>query len=227
LRALATGVLTGALAIAGLAVMAHDARHVYHGLTSGYGLAAVIVSGLAGIGTFGLVWRSSFQLARLSAALAVAAVLAGWAAAQRPTVLPGLTLQQAAAARPTIIAVIVSVVAGGLILAPSLALLFRLVLAGTFDHSAPDHHAPDHNAPSLLSDDWPLPASRLPRGTYARLSAASLLVGFVLLTLSEGAVPHLFGVVALLAAAALGFAASASGDALEAPELARSEPEPR
>ena len=143
-RALASGAVTGCLAIAGLLVIHHDARHIYHGLTNGYGLAAVIVSASAGVATLALVWLSRFEVARLTAALAVAAVVAGWAAAQRPTVLPGLTLHQAAAGRDTLIAVIVSVVLGGLILAPSLALLFRLVLVGGFDRapSNPHRHHP-------------------------------------------------------------------------------------
>ena len=205
-RALATGILTGAVALAGLAVMRHDARHIYHGLTSGYGLAAVIVSAGAGIGTLALVWGSRFQLARLSAALAVAAILAGWAAAQRPTVLPGLTLHEAAAGRATMIAVIVAVVAGGLILAPSLGLLFRLVLSGGFD---PDtQHA--RRPPPPGSPDPPRSA-----GSSARLAAVCLLAGFVLLTVVDGGIAHMFGVLALLAAAALAFAAVAPGDLLE------------
>src|SRR4051812_26880420 len=79
-RALASGLITGGLAIAGLAVMHHAARRIYPGLTSGYGLAAVIVSASAGLGTLALVWFSRFQPARVTAALAVAAVVAGWAA---------------------------------------------------------------------------------------------------------------------------------------------------
>jgi cytochrome d ubiquinol oxidase subunit II len=201
-RALASGAVTGGLAIAGLVVMHHDARHIYHGLTTGYGLAAVIVSGSAGVGTLALVWRSRFQLARLTAALAVAAVLAGWAAAQRPSVLPGLTLRQAAAGRDTLIAVIVSVVLGGLILAPSLALLFRLVLVGGFD--------PGAQRPGSPPPDGPLrPRSA---GKSAPLAGICLLAGFVFLTLLDDATAHVFGVLALLAAALLAFAAAAPDD---------------
>ncbi|HEX3812290.1 MAG TPA: cytochrome d ubiquinol oxidase subunit II [Mycobacteriales bacterium] len=195
-RALATGVLTGVLALGGLAVVHHDARHLYHGLTSGYGLAAVIVSGLGGLGTLALVFWSKFQPARLSAAVAVAAIIAGWAAAQRPTVLPGLTLHQAAAGRSTLIAVIVAVLAGGAILAPSLGLLFRLLLAGRFDPAAsPRPHTPT------------APAGSARPARAARLAAASLLIGFVLLTVLENAIAHAFGVAALLAAAGLTFVA--------------------
>lgn len=196
-RALATGVLTGALAVAGLVVVHHDARHIYDGLTSGYGLAAVIVSACAGIGTLVLVSISRFQLARLSAALAVAAIVAGWAAAQRPRVLPGLTLHQAAAGRATLIAVIVAVVVGGLILAPSLGLLFRLVLAGGFDPAAAHTQAPPAGGS----------VSHRSRGRYARVAVVCAVAGVVLLTVLDGAPAHAVGVVVLLAAAALTFAA--------------------
>ena len=199
-RALASGLITGGLAIAGLAVMHHDARHIYHGLTTGYGLAAVIVSASAGLGTLALVWLSRFQPARVTAALAVAAVVAGWAAAQRPTVLPGLTLQQAAAGRDTLIAVLVSVVVGGLILAPSLALLFRLVLIGGFDPDA--QRLPGSPPPAV-------PARIRSAGRYARAAAICLLAGFVLLTLLDNGTAHVFGVLALLSAALLAFAAMA------------------
>jgi cytochrome d ubiquinol oxidase subunit II len=198
-RALASGVITGALAIAGLAVTHADARHIYHGLTTGYGLAAVITSATAGIATLALVWRSRFQPARLTAALAVAAVVAGWAAAQRPTVLPGLTLHQAAAGRDTLTAVIVSVLLGGLILAPSLALLFRLVLIGELDPGGPRSPGP---VPA------PVAARRRPVQSTARLAAICLLAGVVLLTFLETPTAHVLGVLALLAAGVLAFAAT-------------------
>ena len=44
-RALGSGVVTGVVALAGLLVLRSDARDLYDGLTSGGGLAMVIVSG--------------------------------------------------------------------------------------------------------------------------------------------------------------------------------------
>jgi cytochrome bd ubiquinol oxidase subunit II len=202
LRALVTGVLTGALAVAGLAVMHSDARHIYRGLTSGYGLAAVIVSAVAGLGTLALVWRSRFQPARVSAALAVAAIIAGWAAAQRPTVLPGLTLHEAAASRDTLIAVIVAVLAGGIILAPSLGLLFRLLLTGGFDRPSERAAAPADHRPRYAAA----------ASGYARLAVACALAGFVLLSVVENGTAHVFGVLTLLTAAALAFRAVGPAD---------------
>jgi len=198
-RSLAAGVAAGALAVAGLIVVHHDAERIYRGLTSGWGLAAVIVSALAGLTTLALVWGNRFQLARASAALAVVAILLGWAAAQRPIVLPGLTLRQAAAPHDTLIALIISVVLGGLILAPSLGLLFHLVLAGNLD--------PTHQPTVPLT---PPSARHAPRsGRLAQLAIGCLLVGLVLLTLADPDAAHIVGVIALLTAAVLGFAAVA------------------
>jgi cytochrome d ubiquinol oxidase subunit II len=198
-RSLAAGVLAGVLAVAGLIVVHHDAERIYRGLTEGWGLAAVIVSALAGLTTLALVWGNRFQLARASAALAVAAILLGWAAAQRPIVLPGLTLRQAAAPNDTLIALIIAVVLGGLILAPSLGLLFRLVLAGSLD--------PTHQPTVPLT---PPSARHTPRsGRLAQLAIGCLLVGLVLLTLADPDAAHVVGVIALLTAAVLGFAAVA------------------
>jgi cytochrome bd ubiquinol oxidase subunit II len=136
LRALVSGVLAGALALAGLLVIRASAPVLWHGLSSGLGLALVIVSGLAGVATLVLVWRERFGLARASAALAVAAVIAGWAAAQSPWLLPGLTVSQAAAGRSTLIATIVGVAIGAVVLVPSLAVLYSLVLRGRLDTTA-------------------------------------------------------------------------------------------
>jgi cytochrome bd ubiquinol oxidase subunit II len=111
----------------------HDAHRIWDGLTSGWGLSAVIVSGLAGCGTVLFVLRSRYEWARMSAAVAVAAIVAGWGFAQRPQLLPGLTIEQAAAGRSTIIALLVALAIGAVVLVPSLALLFTLVLRGRFD----------------------------------------------------------------------------------------------
>ena len=66
-----------------------------------------------------------------TAAVAVGAIVWGWAVAQRPDLLPGqITIDEAAAGRPTLLAVLVAMGIGALVLVPSLAYLFWLVLAG-------------------------------------------------------------------------------------------------
>jgi len=135
-RALVAGVVAGALALGALPVVRSDATRIWEGLTHGAGLAMVVVSAVAGLVTLALVSRFRFGPARVSAALAVAAIIAGWAVAQEPVFLPGLTIEQAAAGRSTLIAVIVAVAAGAIVLVPSLVILFRLFLHGRLDADA-------------------------------------------------------------------------------------------
>jgi cytochrome d ubiquinol oxidase subunit II len=133
-RALGSGIVTGALAIAGLFVLNSDAPDLFDGLTSGAGLAFVLLSGIAGVVTVGLEWRGRFQPARFTAAVAVGSIVAGWAFAQRPDILPGeLTLDAAAASDATLGALLGCAAVGLCILLPSLAYLYRLVLRGDLE----------------------------------------------------------------------------------------------
>src|SRR5262249_39766345 len=78
IRALAMAVVAGAAALAGLAVGRSDARPIWDGLTNGSGLAAVIVSVVAGAATVAFVIRRRYEWGRISAVIAVAAIVAGW-----------------------------------------------------------------------------------------------------------------------------------------------------
>jgi cytochrome d ubiquinol oxidase subunit II len=135
-RALGSGVASGAVALAGILVVRSDARPLFDGLTSGGGLAMVLVSGAAGIATLALVWAERYNVARFVVAVAVAAIVVGWALAQDPYVLPGqLTLDQAAAGDATLAAVLIGIGVGSVILGPSLWWLYRLVLQGRLDQT--------------------------------------------------------------------------------------------
>jgi len=130
-RALGSGAVAGALAIAGLAVLNSDAPDLFDGLTSGLGLACVVISAVAGLVTLALEWTERFELARFSAAAAVAAIVAGWAAAQEPYLLPPrLTVTEAAAPDATLVALLIACGAGMLVLVPALIWLFRLAVSG-------------------------------------------------------------------------------------------------
>src|SRR2546428_5096374 len=129
-RALAAGLVSGAIALGGVAVLHSDAHPLYHRLVEGQGLIGLLVSIVAGSATLALVWRKRYEASRYTAPLAVAAIIAGWALAQSPVFLEGLTVREAAAGRDTLVAVTVAVLAGAAILFPSLALLFRLVIGG-------------------------------------------------------------------------------------------------
>lgn len=136
-RALVSGITTGTLALAGLLVVRSDANRLYDGLTSGAGLIALAASAVAGAMTLLLLWRCVFEPARYTAAAAVGAVVVGWGVAQEPFLLPGLTVEEAAAGRSTLLAITIGVVGGAVVLLPSLALLFRMVLRGSFDSMEP------------------------------------------------------------------------------------------
>jgi cytochrome d ubiquinol oxidase subunit II len=198
-RALIAGALAGAAAIAGLAVIHAEAKPLYHGLTTGGGLVALIVSVAAGMPAIGLVWFRRFEPARYVAALTVAAVVAGWGLAQQPVLLPHLTIAQAAAPYDTLVAVVVAVLAGGVILFPSLALLFRLFLTGHLAQSAP-----------AAEPHPPHPGGSLPRGarpSVARLALAAFLAGLILVVFMDVEWGQLIGVACLIACVILGFLA--------------------
>src|SRR5262245_54307612 len=197
-RALGAGVVAGAIAFAGLGVIAGDAERIFRRLTGGPGLPGLVLSVVAGVATLALVWRRRYEPARYSAAVAVAAVIAGWALAQSPVFLPGLTIKAAAAPRSTLIAVIVAVLAGALILFPSLALLFRLVLSGRLAEGAESVDL--RPTPRLVR------ASR--QGFLARAALACLIAGVGLLTVAEAAWAHALGGVSLFGFVALGFPAA-------------------
>jgi cytochrome bd ubiquinol oxidase subunit II len=205
-RALAAGTVAGLLAVAGLVVLQRDAHPLYRELIAGPGLPAVIVSGAAGVSALGLVVRRRFQVARLAAALAVAAIVAGWALAQQPQLLPGLTVDQAAAPRDTLIAVTVTVAVagGGIVVIPSLLVLLRLSVAGRLgDYSADGGAADARNGPVRTPGLHPARAGVL--------ATACLIGGFGFLTVAEVGWAHAIGVTMLLAAIALGLAAAAPG----------------
>jgi cytochrome bd ubiquinol oxidase subunit II len=169
-RALVMAVVAGGAAVVGLVAVHDDARFIWHGLTHRAGLGAVIVSGVAGLSTVAFVVRERYELARVTAAAAVGAIIAGWGFAQRPYLLPGrLTIEQGAAGRSTLIALLVSLAIGAIVLVPSLALLFSLVLRGRFDPgtapAAPQRELPVRNVPLL-----PVALACLVIGTLASAS---------------------------------------------------------
>lgn len=133
-RAYGSAIVAGGIALVGLPVLWHDARPLFDGLTSGWGVVFVACSGICGVATLGLLRARRGRIARYSAAGAVGFLVGGWAIAQSPDMLPGqLTISQAAAGDATLEAALISSAIAVVILGPSLVLLFRLVLKGTLD----------------------------------------------------------------------------------------------
>jgi cytochrome d ubiquinol oxidase subunit II len=162
---------------------------------------------IAGVGTLGLVWRRRYEPSRYLAALAVAATIAGWAVAQNPVFLHGLTIRQAAAGHDTLVAVVVAVLVGALLLFPSLALLFRLTLGGELRHGEQS-------------------SSESPRGFQrrklaggrldARLAVAFLVAGIGFLTIANASWAHAIGVACFFGFILSGYRAALPADVLDA-----------
>jgi cytochrome bd-type quinol oxidase subunit 2 len=74
-RALTAGLVSGAIALAGVAVLRSDAQPLYHRLVEGRGLIGLIASIVAGCATLALVWWKRYEASRYTAALAVAAIV--------------------------------------------------------------------------------------------------------------------------------------------------------
>jgi cytochrome d ubiquinol oxidase subunit II len=132
-------------------------------------------------------------VARVVSVLAVAAIVAGWALAQRPELLPGLTISQAAASRATLIATLVGLAVGSLILFPSLGILFGMVLQGTFSEEVPPQLPVGTRRP--FTDP----------GRRASFVVVALVVGALVLVVGDAAWSIAIGVGLLLVAAACGF----------------------
>ncbi len=131
-RALAAGAVSGVVAAVTMAVLRTTAPRIFTNLTSGRALPLVVVSVLAGVAVLVLLAAGRPRLVRPLAAVAVAAVVFGWAIAQYPVFLPPhLTIAAAAApgaalgAELVVVAIIVALVA------PSFALLFYLAQRGS------------------------------------------------------------------------------------------------
>lgn len=85
-RALGTGVITGAVALVGVLPLRADAPTLFDGLT-GRALPLIVTSAAAGATTIWALWGDRFELARITAVVAVASVVAGWGVGQWPWLL--------------------------------------------------------------------------------------------------------------------------------------------
>ena len=194
-RALAAGSVAGAFALGGLAVVRSDAPSLWSGLVHGAGLACVVVSGVAGLATLALVFAGRFELARVTAAAAVAAVVVGWALAQRPLLLPpGLSIDEAAAGHSTLVALAVVAGISAVVLVPALALLFALLLRGRFD-------LPRRGEPRARPSRTRLRPSNL----FIRVAASGFVGGATVLVLGDAGWARGLGAGVMLASVAVGF----------------------
>ena len=159
----------------------------------------MIVSALAGVATLVARLRRRYEPARYGAALAVAAIIAGWALARWPTFLPGLTVHQAAAGHDTLVGLLIAVACGAVIVFPSLAFLFGLTLTGQF------------RSDQMSGTMAPALGERRSGRRPTRFAVACLIGGVGSLTLADAGWAHVIGVVCLAGFIVFGFDAVVSG----------------
>ena len=124
--AMAAAVVAGLLALIGLVALHADARPVFDGLFA-EGLPLVVGSALFGLLTLTGLVRGWARALRPLAIGAVATIIAGWAVAQHPYLLPGtLTVSEGAGDGATLTALIAVFAAALAIVGPALLLLLRL-----------------------------------------------------------------------------------------------------
>jgi cytochrome d ubiquinol oxidase subunit II len=125
-RAVAAGIVTGAVAFVGIFVLRSDATYLFDGLTS-RALPLVVLSAALGLGALLLMRRQARRGARLAAVGAVVSVVAAWGVAQWDYLLPTtLTVTAAAAPDGTMSAVFVATGLAAVLIVPAFALLYVL-----------------------------------------------------------------------------------------------------
>ncbi len=138
-RALASGVLAGALGGLALYELDQSAPRIAHHLIFGPGLGLLVASVVLGTTVLvGLARRRTAGLRYLAAAT-FATMLWGWAAAQYPAMLPGtLTLRAAAAPMAALVTELVVALVMVAVVAPAFVLLYRLSQRGTLNGEHPE-----------------------------------------------------------------------------------------
>ena len=126
-RALGAGVAVALAALVG--ALAAGPRSVFGAelLRGRFTWPVQAATGFAALVAFGALLRRRYRLARAAAIAQVTLILVGWGLAQLPyLVAPDLSLEEAAAPRATLVALLVALVAGALVLVPCLYWLLRV-----------------------------------------------------------------------------------------------------
>ncbi len=132
-RAIGAGVVAGLLAAAGLVVLRLDARYVFDGLID-EGLPFLIASLVLGSVTLAGLLRGWRRALRPLAIGAVLAVIAGWAVAQYPYLLPEtMTVDQGAGVESALTATVIVFIAALCVVGPALGLLYWLAQRQTLE----------------------------------------------------------------------------------------------
>jgi cytochrome bd ubiquinol oxidase subunit II len=126
-RALLAGTAVVALSVIALPVVRSEARHLWDGLVGGAATPVFVPGVIAALLSGWWLRQRRYRLARVSTVVQIACLIGGWAIAQSPYIIyPGLTLQQAAAPRSTLLFILWTTPVGMALLIPSLYYLFRV-----------------------------------------------------------------------------------------------------
>jgi cytochrome d ubiquinol oxidase subunit II len=146
-RAVVAGVAVLVVALFGLPVLRADARHVFDGLLAGWGLVFAVTALVATAATTLLVGRGVRRGTRVTAVAALASLVLAWGLAQRPYLLPTtLTVSDGAGDPDTLRWLIIVTVVAVVVVAPALAVLYRLDLS---DRLRADHDVDLSEDPSV------------------------------------------------------------------------------
>lgn len=128
MRAIASGVAVFVAAMVTLALSRSGAPLVWQGLTSsGWAPFYHVAVGITAMTAFWALWTRRSRVARVAAAAQSSLILWGWAAVQYPYLIPSdLTIENSAAPPATLRLVFAALVAGLVLLVPSLVYLFRV-----------------------------------------------------------------------------------------------------
>jgi len=139
-KAIGAAVASGAVVVAMLPFLYRDAP-IVAARFSDRSIPFAAVSAVCGIASLLVLWRERYVLARATAALAVATVLGGWAAAQFPDLLvstggiDAYSAVRSAAAPQSVEAMLIAMCLGMAVVLPSFYLLLKI-----FSRPAVDEH---------------------------------------------------------------------------------------
>ena len=141
LRALAAGGLLGVLAFGALALAREGAPLVWTGLSARpWSLPLHAFIATVAVGALAALWWRLYPFARVLAIIQVALVVWGWGLGQFPYLLPpDVTFSEAAAPPAVLRAVLGALVAGAIVLAPSLWALYRVFRGRAAASRLPSH----------------------------------------------------------------------------------------
>jgi len=127
LRALCSGAALVPIAFAVFITSKEGAPAMYHGLTQWWAPLLIGTTVVFAITALISLWLCQFALARVAAIAEVTLILTGWSLAQYPRlVTPDITIFNAAAPEITLRLLTYALIAGAIVLFPSLFFLFRV-----------------------------------------------------------------------------------------------------